>query len=108
MSTPIHNWQDSYPRADKLGLRFVQMPQDQTPNQHQAPNEHPGYDAEDVEKALGGQFSGFQSWLVKDGSGHMFSCGHRVKMQKVGDLEKPVEVLCYYAADVEKFLAGGE
>lgn len=64
----------------------------------------PGYDAEDVQAALGPtRFAVFQS-LVK----RVFSCGHRKWASTHADPTKAnAEVHCYFAEDVEAFIAGG-
>ena len=101
VSPPKHNIRDEHPNCDKLGLKKITVPS----------GEYAGYDQEEAEKLLGGRFVAFQSWLMSSGSKCMFTCGHRTKTIEVGEAASPtslqVEALCYYANDIEAFLAGG-
>lgn len=67
----------------------------------QPPVELPGFDNDAVKAALGTtRYNNLVAAIVTAGySGAVFSCGHRTV--------NGVEVHCFYASDVEKFLAGG-
>jgi hypothetical protein len=88
------NFFAQHPRSTKLGLKPV--------------TEHPGYDMEEVQKALGGSFSKFQAFMADKS---VFVCGHRIAPHTYTDgdgrqITVDAEVHCVYASDLEKFLEG--
>ena len=75
-----------YPKSSQIGL---------APAANGDGVEHPGFDIEEVEKALGKER--FEAFIAK--VAQVFSCGHRVD-------DRGVEIHCAYAQDLENFLQG--
>ena len=87
------NFKGMFPRSVALGLKPAAMPNGA---------DHAGFDDDDLKAALGAaRYANFTAAVAagKPYSGACFSCGHRTK--------NGIEVHCWYAADLELFIANG-
>jgi hypothetical protein len=83
MTETTGRFQATFPKATALHLHPASS----------GDNEHPGFDGEEVEKALGSE----RFLRLMAGVTNVFVCGHRAN-------DQGHEVHCIYAADLERFL----
>lgn len=93
-----------YPLSTALGLEPVETgPKQRIGNELHSTQSHPGFDADEVEKAIGAER--FKKLMT--GIKEVFCCNHRHYPEGHPTMPAGYEVHCIYAWDLENFLAEG-